>query len=108
MMGAVADYERAMTVMRLRDGRRRKAEVGGFAYGSPPLGWTAKESTLMPDIEEQETLQRIHDLRNAGKSLREIARSLTNEGHRPKRSNTWHPETIRRILERGHLPGVSE
>jgi DNA invertase Pin-like site-specific DNA recombinase len=36
VLGAVAEYERSMIALRLRSGRARKAQAGGFAYGAPP------------------------------------------------------------------------
>lgn len=33
-------------------------------------------------------------------SLRQIAEALTNAGHRPRRSETWHIEVIATLLRR--------
>src|SRR5205807_10485953 len=59
VLGAVSEYERAMISLRLRTGRHRKAERGGFAYGSPPFGWRAEDKELVPVREEQDVLVRI-------------------------------------------------
>ena len=98
ILGAVSEYERSLIRLRLRNGRRRKAEHGGFAYGSPPFGWRAEGRELVPVDSEQATLARILELRETGQSIREIEDTLTTEGHKPKRGGAWHPETIRRIL----------
>src|SRR5437667_4834903 len=37
VLGAVNEYERAMITLRLRSGRRRKHDNGGYAYGSQPF-----------------------------------------------------------------------
>jgi DNA invertase Pin-like site-specific DNA recombinase len=100
VLGAVAQYERAMIALRLRSGRRRKAERGGFAYGSPPLGYQAIDGELVADVDEQKTVARITELHKAGSSLREIAATLTLEGHRPKRSDRWHAESVGRVVRR--------
>jgi DNA invertase Pin-like site-specific DNA recombinase len=100
VLGAVAEYERSMIALRLRSGRRRKAEKGGFAYGSPAFGLRSVSGTLQADEAEQATLRRIQELCASGASLRRIADTLTVEGHRPKRSQVWHPESIRRIIQR--------
>jgi DNA invertase Pin-like site-specific DNA recombinase len=100
VLGAVSEYERSLIRLRLRNGRRRKHERGGYAYGSPPLGWRTEARELVPEASEQAAVARARQLREAGGSVRTIAAALTAEGHRPKRGGTWHPETIRRILAR--------
>ena len=86
-------------MLRLRAGRRGKVENGGYAYGSPPLGWRAERGQLVVDDVESEALARMAELRNDGASLREIATVLTDEGHRTKRGARWHPQTVARALQ---------
>ena len=100
ILGAVDDYERGMIALRLRSGRRAKAARGGFAYGSPPLGFRAEGGELVPVDDEQATLRRVVDLHAQGASLRSIAETLNAEGRRTKRGARWHPQTVARILER--------
>jgi hypothetical protein len=52
------------------------------------------------DSEEQAAIALVARLHAEGKSFREIAAALTAEGHRPKRSSTWHPMMVRRIVAR--------
>ncbi|MCW2671787.1 MAG: resolvase [Frankiales bacterium] len=100
VLGAVSEYERAMIRLRLAAGRRRKAELGGYAFGSPPFGYRAEGKALVPHPDEYPALLRIRELHESGKSLRGIAATLTAEGHRPKRSTRWHTESLRQILAR--------
>ncbi len=86
VLGAVSEYERSMIALRLRAGRRRKAERGGFAYGSPHYGTRADGGELVPDEREAAAVARVRQLHDEGRSLREIAAVLTAEGHLPKRS----------------------
>jgi DNA invertase Pin-like site-specific DNA recombinase len=108
VLGAVAEYERAMIALRLRSGRRRKAEKGGFAFGSPAFGYRAADGALAPDPAEQATVARIAELHASGASLRTIADTLADEGHRPKRGDRWHPQTLARIVHRITLPAMAE
>jgi DNA invertase Pin-like site-specific DNA recombinase len=103
VLGAVAEYERGMIALRLRSGRRRKHERGGFAYGAPRLGFVAVDGELKPDATEQAVVARITELQQEGASLRDIAVTLNEEGHPPKRGNRWHPESIRRVKSRARL-----
>lgn len=100
VLGAVAEYERSMIVLRLRSGRRRKAEKGGFAYGSPAYGYRAENRELVAVEDEQAALARIRQMHNARSSLREIIAALEAEGYRPKRGGKWHPESLARIVRR--------
>jgi DNA invertase Pin-like site-specific DNA recombinase len=100
MAGVFFQLDRAMTVKRLRDGRRLKAERGGYAHGRPPFGWRAAGRELVEDPAEQTTLARIRELHGQGKSLRAIAATLEAEGHQPRRGQRWHPIVLARILER--------
>lgn len=99
MRGVFAQLDRALIVKRLRDGRRARASQGKYAgFGSPPYGWRAHNGELVPDDTEQKALERMAQLRQTGASLRAIAETLTAEGHRPKRSDTWHQTSIRNAL----------
>jgi DNA invertase Pin-like site-specific DNA recombinase len=100
VLGAVNEYERAMIALRLRAGRRKKHDNGGYAYGSPPYGWRAVGRELVEHPHEQAALARMRTLRAAGASYRDVAAALTNEGYEPKRGGTWYPMTVRQILTR--------
>lgn len=100
ILGAVNEYERAMIKLRLRSGRARKRECGYAGDGPPPLGWRAEGRQLVADPDEQAVLERIRTLRAEGRSLREIAATLTSEGFKPKRSETWHAGSLALIVKR--------
>jgi DNA invertase Pin-like site-specific DNA recombinase len=100
VLGAVAEYERSMIVLRLRSGRARKAQAGGFAYGAPPYGYQAVEGELVEAAEEQATLSRIRQLHSDGKSYRAIAETLSAQGLRPRRGRAWHPGVLARLVDR--------
>lgn len=102
VLGAVAEYERAMIRLRMRSGKARKRERGGWLGGVAPFGYRAEGRELVPDEEEQAALSRIRELHGAGSSLRQIAGALTAEGFRPKRSRsgTWHPGSLALIVDR--------
>lgn len=100
VLGAVAEYERSMIALRMRSGRRRKAENGGYAYGSPPLGYRAEGKQLVPDESELAAVERMRELHAGGESVRAIARALEREGYTTKRGAGWHPTTVARALRR--------
>ena len=89
-----------MIRLRLRSGRARKRENGYAGDGPPPFGYKAEGRRLVEDPAEQGILKRIGELRAEGRSLRDIAAVLSEEGYRPKRSDTWHPGSLRLIIKR--------
>jgi DNA invertase Pin-like site-specific DNA recombinase len=100
VLGAVNEYERAMIKLRLRSGRRKKHDSGGYAYGSQPYGWRAVGRELVEHPEEQAALTRMRVLPAGGASYRDVAAALTTEGYQPKRGRVWYPMTVRQILTR--------
>jgi DNA invertase Pin-like site-specific DNA recombinase len=101
VLGAVSEYERSMVVLRLRNGRRRKAQTGGYASGAPAFGLEARDGDLVESEDEQRTIERIVELRDSGASLRSICSTLESEGHRTKRGTTnWQPMAVKRVLDR--------
>lgn len=107
LLGAIAQYERMVITARMKAGRMAKAARGGFAYGSPRFGWRAEHGELVPNPDEQQAVARIAELHRQGRSLREIAAALNEEGHRPKRSERWHPQVVARIVRRFQGPSSS-
>lgn len=86
-------------VLALRSARSRP-EGGRPGGGSPAYGFRVEDGQVRPEPGEQAALARIVELHAAGATLREMARTLHAEGYRPKRSQRWHPETLRRIVRR--------
>lgn len=98
VLGAVAEYERAMIRLRLRSGKSRKAAKGGYIGGDAPFGYRAEKGELIEDEDEQRVRARIHALRAEGLSLRAVCMALEAEGFEPKRGARWHPQTISNVL----------
>lgn len=100
MLGAVVEYDREMTLLRLRNGRRAKAKTGGFAYGSPPFGYRAVNGELVAQPDEQRTLRKMRSLSRAGSSTRAIALALNEAGHTTKRGRSWTSAGVSDVLRR--------
>jgi DNA invertase Pin-like site-specific DNA recombinase len=100
MMGVFSQLERTIIVGRLRAGRTEKSRQGGYAFGAPPFGSHSVDKELTPLEQEQQTLARMLELREAGNSFQQIALVLNQEGRSPKRGSRWYPMTISRALVR--------
>lgn len=99
IMGAVAEYERAMIRLRLEGGRLRKAESGGYAGGRPPFGFAAADRGLVEIPAEQKIVRIVEELREAGLSYATIASRLNSAG-KLRRGHRWHSEAVRRVITR--------
>jgi DNA invertase Pin-like site-specific DNA recombinase len=99
VLGAVNQYNRAVTRAKMEAGRRAAVEAGRRGAGAPPYGFKAEGGRLYPEPQEQAVMARIRALADEGASLNRIAVLLNNEGLLPRRGR-WHPETVRRALER--------
>jgi DNA invertase Pin-like site-specific DNA recombinase len=95
-----AQLDRALTVKRLRDGRRAKAAAGGKASGSYPLGH-ARDGE---DDREQAVLSAIRTLLQRGDTLDEVATYLNHRpNHHPRHAQRWTRQTVGAVVARAGL-----
>ncbi len=101
ILGAVAEYERAMIALRMTAGRERKRAQGGYASGAPPYGYRAVDGKLVAHPIELTQIELMRSLRASGASYGHVAQILERTDVPPPKGGTrWHPNTVRRILER--------
>jgi DNA invertase Pin-like site-specific DNA recombinase len=96
VLGAVAQFEKSVVVLKLRAARDRKRRRDGRCEGRKPFGSRPGES---------ETLARIHDLRKKPRgqvrlSVARIAATLNAEGRATRSGKPWAPGTVHAILRR--------
>jgi DNA invertase Pin-like site-specific DNA recombinase len=91
ILGAVAAYDKAMIVLKLRGARERQRASGGRCEGAKPYGELAGEQAI---------LERMRALREAGATLLAIAAGLNDAGVKPRSGTAWHAKTVARILDR--------
>jgi DNA invertase Pin-like site-specific DNA recombinase len=96
VLGAVAEFDRRVTVIKLRAARERKRLRGVRCEGRKPFGAFAGEA---------ETLIRIRELRRKSqygrrRSLQQVCDVLNAEGRPTRGGKPWTKQTVSRILER--------
>lgn len=94
MAGVFAELDRAMTVKRLRDGRKAKAAKGGHPSGSYPFGFSKQG----PVPNEQRVLAEVRALRAAGHDWQAVADDLNLRGLGPRKATAWTKANLRKVM----------
>jgi DNA invertase Pin-like site-specific DNA recombinase len=97
IFGAVAEYDKAMLVLKLRAARERKKAKVGKCEGRKRYG--------EEDPQEQNIIQRVRAMRRTrrngtkGMTLQEICNRLNTEGVKTKEGAQWNPTQVSRLLQ---------
>ena len=91
ILGAVAEWDRAMISYRTRAARERMRARGERCEGRKPYGHREGEKA---------TLNLMVDMYMGGKNPTEICGVLNRAGHKPRDGEYWFPATVRKILQR--------
>jgi DNA invertase Pin-like site-specific DNA recombinase len=100
MLGAFAEYEKAIITLRLAAGRAAKRASGGKGSGSYPFGWS-KEG---PVEREQAVLSVIKTMLSQGRSLAVIAAYLNSRpDHQPRHCERWTRQTVAGVASKAGI-----
>jgi DNA invertase Pin-like site-specific DNA recombinase len=91
--------ERELTIERTIAGLEQ-TRANGTYLGAEPMGFKRRAGKLIRNSEERRLIDRIVELRLEGLSLRAIGERLEEEGHKPKRGEHWHAQSLKLILDR--------
>jgi DNA invertase Pin-like site-specific DNA recombinase len=92
MMGAIAQYEKSMIVLKLRAARKRVKAAMGKCEGPKPYG-------TFPG--ELDRLARMREMRAAGMAYDRIAETFNTEGVPTRRTGAkWYGMTVQKLLKR--------
>lgn len=90
IFGAIAQYDRAMTVLKLRGARQRTKAKQGRCEGRKAFGSRPGES---------EVVRLMQALREGGMAVDKIAEQLNTEGIPSRMGKGWHGMSVSRILK---------
>jgi DNA invertase Pin-like site-specific DNA recombinase len=90
ILGAFAQYERAMIVQKLRGARQRIRSKVGRCEGRKPYGTRSGEA---------EVIERMKQLRQQGTAVDKIAEALNAQGTNPRSGHQWYATSVYRILK---------
>lgn len=91
IMGAIAEYDKTMIVLKLRGARQRAKARTGRCEGIKPYGELPGEAAV---------LEIMGSSRSEGMSIARITRNLNAAEQKPRRGKVWHENTVARILRR--------
>ena len=107
MLGAFAEFEKAMITLRMTTGRKAKARRGGYAGGGAAIGYTATRGAKVLELDPRkaEAVRMAFKLRAEYPTwrLQDIADALNNAGHTTARGAEFRPMQVKRILDREAL-----
>ena len=99
MLGVFAEFEKAMIVLRMKSGKRRKAELGGF-HGGFVYGYRSVKGQLEVNEQEAQVVREIFHMKKKKRMhLTCIAGYLNSNGIKTRLHGHWHASTIKGILE---------
>jgi DNA invertase Pin-like site-specific DNA recombinase len=90
MLGAFAQYERAIIVQKLRGARQRSRAKNGRCEGRKPYGTRPGEN---------EVIERMKGLRTSGMAVDKIADTLNEECTKPRAGERWYATSVYRVLK---------
>ena len=96
ILGAVSEFDKNVTVLKLRAARERKRREGGKCEGRKAFGTTAIERETLTRMKHLARKPRNSDRRSYG----QIAELLNSEGCRTRTGRPWNRGTIFAILKR--------
>ena len=97
VLGAVAEFDRRVTVLKLRAARERIRRRTGRCEGRKPYGSRPGETAVIARIRDLHRKPHGRDRM----SLQEIADTLNAEGVLTRTGKTWSKATLRQIILRG-------
>jgi len=95
VLGAVAEFEKNVLVLKLRAARERKRARGERVEGVKPYGHRPAERAI---VERMRQLRRKH-VKGRRASIASVAAQLNAEGHRNRAGRAWSPQMVHHVLK---------
>lgn len=108
ILDQIAVYERRLIGARTRASRQAMLRAGRSVGSIPPLGYREVDGLLIVDRREQEMIEGARYLRAEGRSWRQVARILTDEGYRTREGRPLNAGTLHRALKSQPWRGIGD
>jgi site-specific DNA recombinase len=100
ILGAIAEFERAMIKARTRAAMGMKRSKGEYLGGATPFGFDYQNGKLVPNLEEQNVIAGVLKDREKAVPIRTIISNLNSSGVKTKKGKQWNISQIQRIIAR--------
>ncbi len=90
ILGAIAEYDRVMTVRKLKASRDRARRRDGRNEGQKYYGELEGEAAVAASIRQ---------MRNEGHTLLAIAQALNKTGVKPRRGKQWYASSVKNVVD---------
>ncbi len=98
ILGSLAEWERSITVERVKDAMYHKADRGDFCGGQPPYGYDVKDKGLVINGAEAKVVRAMYTKFEEIRTLRGLTHWMNKKAYTTKRGQTWAATTVRRVL----------
>ena len=106
MLAVLAEFERDLISERTTSVMSHLRQAGKRISGRVPFGYDLHGDKLVPNAQEQGSVELIRSLRSRGLSLRAIARKLQAKGISTKSgSGVWSPKVLADVIRRAENMG---
>jgi site-specific DNA recombinase len=106
LQGTFAEYERNVTINRVKSGMKKRASNGEF-NGGTLLGYDIVNKQLVVNEQESEIVKRIFEMRAEGMGYKTIVNNLNSYGYKTKRGNNFGICAVRLILHNKEYVGMN-
>ncbi len=95
------NYSEKVKILTAKPKELTDKEKTRLPKGQIPYGYKlSKKGLLIKDQQEQAVIKKIIKLSKSRQSLRQICYHLDSQRIKSKNGKTWHPNTIRKILQK--------
>jgi len=105
-MASMAEWEREMTVEKVRDSIKARAELGKYIGGPAPYGYMIKDKRLVPNPDEIPIVKLMFELFLEHKRKRKVANILNDKGYRTRKDTKFTDTTVKRVLKNSVAKGI--
>lgn len=102
---AIAEENRKEIIERLKKGREERVRKGKMPGGTLPYGYMRNTKEVKPNPKELPIVKAIFTFKEEGRSDREIAHILNEQGFRRRNGEPWVQRQVWAILSREELYG---
>ena len=105
IMASIAEMERGIIGERIQGAMARKRQLGEACNNNPPFGFRIVDFMVVPDQSEQNTIKRIHEHKDQGRTIWETVEILTRESRLNRKGKPFGKTQVHNILRQQPLNG---